>query len=151
MGHSVLYLLNKGYRVLAIDSEPEALRRLEQRLPQDAPVKLLKASFEELELPQLEVAVAIFSLFFLKPEEFDSFWKKLVAALVPGGLFVGQFLGIHDDWTERGYTVQDADQVRSLLSQFEILYWEEVERDGETAQGTPKHWHVFHVVARKNA
>jgi hypothetical protein len=25
----------------------------------------------------------------------------------------------------------------------------EEERDGTTAMGTPKHWHIFHIVARR--
>jgi hypothetical protein len=29
------------------------------------------------------------------------------------------------------------------------LHLEEADQDGATSQGTPKHWHVFHVIARK--
>lgn len=40
-------------------------------------------------------------------------------------------------------------EVESLLEGFEVERLDEVEEDGETAVGTPKHWHLFDVVARK--
>ncbi len=39
--------------------------------------------------------------------------------------------------------------VIELLRGLEVEHFEEVEEDGETAVGDPKHWHLFHVVARQ--
>ena len=41
-------------------------------------------------------------------------------------------------------------KVESLLAPFAIEHFVEEERDGTTANGSPKHWHLFHIVARKN-
>ena len=41
------------------------------------------------------------------------------------------------------------DEVLALLRGLEIEHLDEVDEDGQTAVGDPKHWHVFHVVARK--
>jgi tellurite methyltransferase len=76
-------------------------------------------------------------------------WQRLVNALRSDGIFAGQLLGVNDDWTARGYTAHTRTEVQSLLHPFEILHMEEAERDGETALREPKHWHIFHIVARK--
>ncbi|MFN8220515.1 MAG: methyltransferase domain-containing protein [Fimbriimonadales bacterium] len=149
VGHGVRHLLEKGFHVVAIDGEPEAIEIVRSRLPEDADVEMVVANFETVDLPACDVAVAGFSLFFLEPPAFDKFWRRLVAAIRPGGLFAGQFLGPNDDWVSRGYSVHSRAQIDELFRDFEVLHLEEAERDGETAMKTPKHWHVFHVVARK--
>ena len=40
-------------------------------------------------------------------------------------------------------------QAEALLSGLDLLLFEEEERDAPTALGRLKHWHVFHVVARR--
>ncbi|MEA2552419.1 MAG: tellurite methyltransferase [Fimbriimonadaceae bacterium] len=151
VGQGVVHLLEKGLHVTAVDAEDEALAILRSRLPNGAPAKLVKTDFQELQMDRYDVVVAHFCLFFLTPGEFDVFWPRLVDSIKPGGLLSCQLLGVNDEWRDRGYTTQAKKQVEELLNPFEVLFFEEVERDGETAQGTPKHWHVFHVVARKLA
>jgi len=40
-------------------------------------------------------------------------------------------------------------QVEELLSELEVLKLEEVDKDGKLANGSPKHWHIFHIIARR--
>jgi hypothetical protein len=35
------------------------------------------------------------------------------------------------------------------LAGFEVELFEEEEADSTTPRGKPKHWHIFHIVARK--
>jgi hypothetical protein len=35
-----------------------------------------------------------------------------------------------------------------MFSGLDLIELTEVEEDGHTADGSPKHWHVFHLVAR---
>ncbi|HTQ11747.1 MAG TPA: class I SAM-dependent methyltransferase [Fimbriimonadaceae bacterium] len=152
-GEGTLHLLEMGLSVIAVDQEPEALEILRERLPEAAKAHLVKAQFQDIgfDPDSLDVVVAFFSLFFLRHWEFGQVWQRLLTALKPGGLFAGQLLGVNDDWAERGCTVHTRAEVESLLHPFEILYFEEADRDGETLLREPKHWHVFHVVARKLA
>jgi len=147
VGHGVIHLLQKGLSVTAIDAEPEAVRILRERAPA---AQVIEARFEEVELPiaAFDLVVAGFSLFFLTREELERFWPRLGLSMKPGALFAGEFLGLRDDWVRDGYLGHPEEEVRKMLETFEILYWEEAERDGKTSQGTDKHWHVFHVVAR---
>ncbi len=142
-------MAGKGLKVVANDLETEAIEILRARLTEDTSVRFTQGSFDEIEWPEFDVVVAAFSLFFLPPKRFQRFWPRLVASVRPGGLFAGQLLGIHDDWAARGYTVLSRSEVETLFAPFDLLHFEEVERDGETAMRDPKHWHVFHIVARR--
>ena len=44
---------------------------------------------------------------------------------------------------------QTRQEAEDLLRGFDIERFTEVEEDGKTAVGDAKHWHLFHVVARK--
>lgn len=150
VGHGVQFLLDQGFSVTAVDGEPEAVDIARSRIESDC-VTWVCEKFEAWSPQQADVIVAGFSIFFLSPPEFDRFWSGLEAVQDEGCLFAGQFLGINDDWKSRGYTTHTADSLRELLRNWDLLYFEEAERDGFTSVGEPKHWHVFHVVARKRA
>ena len=149
VGLGVLHLLEKGFRVTAVDAEQEAIDHLKALLPPGAPVKTIVSQFQDLPLETYDVVVAQFSLFFMPPTEFNAFWRRMVDAIRPGGILSAQLLGTNDEWKDRGYTMHSRADVDRLLGPFEVLFLDEVERDGETAVGTKKHWHVFHIVAKK--
>jgi len=151
VGAGVLWLLERGFEVVAVDRDERALEIVEGRLPQGARCRLVLADLADYSPPPADVVVAGFSLFFLPRSEFQGFWSRLRTALPPGGLFAGQLLGVDDDWRTRGYTVHTEDEIRDLFEGFAMLDWEEANRPGKTALGEDKHWHVFHVVARLGA
>lgn len=149
VGAGVLWLLDRGFHVVAVDRDQRALDIVQRRLPEGARCRVVLADLADYSPPPAEVVVAGFSLFFLPRAEFQGFWARLRASLRPGGLFAGQLLGVDDDWRRRGYTVHTADEVRDLFEGFEILDSEEANRPGKTTLREEKHWHVFHVVARR--
>ena len=42
------------------------------------------------------------------------------------------------------------EQVLNLFSDFNIIDFQEEERDGKTGLGKIKHWHTFDIIAQKN-
>ena len=55
-----------------------------------------------------------------------------------------------DEWAPAAdMTFLSRSEVDGLLDSLEVERLVEVEEDGRTAVGTPKHWHLFHVVARR--
>lgn len=148
-GRGTMWLLEHGLHVDAVDISEEGLAYLKNKLPEDADARLICSSFQDLELSSYDVVVACFTLFFLPPDDFRRFWTDVVNAIKPGGLFAGQFLGVNDSWRERDFTTHDRGQVDELLRDFKVIQLNEEERDGETALKEQKHWHIFHVVARK--
>jgi len=153
-GTDALELLGRGYTVLALDQEQEAIARLEARVPPAARARIAAAAvhFETMDLPSADLVLASLSLPFARPAAFPFVWRKIVEALVPGGWFVGHFFGVNDTWATRPeMTFHTAASVRALFAPFTLEVCEEEERDGETALREPKHWHLFHVIAQKLA
>ena len=144
-------LLQQGWRVLAIDQEPAALQLVEAKVQGETRTRLETrvASFENLLLPAADLIYAGYSLPFCAPAHFTSLWQTIVTALPPDGCFAGQFFGPHDSWAKNpNLTILAAEQVQQLCQAFEIESWQEVDEDGDSFRG-PKHWHIFHVIARK--
>lgn len=149
-GRGTLRLLARGLQVTAVDQAPEALAMVRERAPADAPLELVEASMDAVPLDRYDVAVGCFSVFFLSPDRFEAFWPRLVAAIRPGGLWAGEFLGVNDTWRDECTTHTRA-QIDRLLDGFEVLHLGEEEFDGATALNTPKHWHLFHTIARRRS
>ena len=152
-GRDTLELLKRGWRVVATDNHPEAFPLLWPRVPDDAKDRLttLEVSFEEMTIPECDLANASFALAFCPPDYFDSLWQKIVSAIRPGGRFAGQFFGKADDWAAMpNRTHHSKDEIIELLNGFEIEMMREEERDDPPEKRKPKHWQLYHVVAKKS-
>jgi SAM-dependent methyltransferase len=151
-GTETVALLAAGWRVLAIDNEPEAIARLEAATPAEYRPRLetLAVSFQEVELPKADLVHAGYSLAFCHPEHFGRLWADIRTCLLPGGRFAGQLFGIRDDWANNpDQTFLSAEQVNELLEDgFETETLREIDEDGQALSG-PKHWHIFEIVARR--
>ncbi|MGF1517368.1 MAG: class I SAM-dependent methyltransferase [Nodosilinea sp.] len=151
-GRDTVELLNRGWRVLAIDGEAEAIARLRQR--SDCARTYLETRvqrFETLTLPpDISLVNASFCLPFCPPEQFPDLWDEIVATLARGGRFCGQLFGDQDSWAiYSDMNHHSRDQVNQLLAPFEVEWLEEENHSGKTALGEEKHWHIFNIVARK--
>jgi SAM-dependent methyltransferase len=151
-GRDTIELLRRGWRVVAIDSEAEAIRRLRARpdLPASAELETSALRFEDAAWPQADLVNASFSLPFCPPERFDDFWGRLRASLNAGGRFCGQLFGERDEWAGNpGLTIHTRADVERRLQGLEIEILDEEEADGKTAVGKAKHWHIFQIVVRR--
>lgn len=139
--------------MLAIDGQAEAIERLLARPGLDPSRERLQtqvARFENAVWPEPELINSSFALPFCPPEAFAGLWRRIESTLRPGGRFSGQLFGDRDGWSaERELTFLTRAEVEALLEAFEVERLDEVEEDGATAVGDPKHWHLFHVVARR--
>jgi SAM-dependent methyltransferase len=150
-GIDTLAMLERGWSVFAIDAEEEAIRRVRERVPSNLAPRLgtLVSRMEEVELPPADLVWASFSLFFCHPDRFDEVWRRVRGSIRPGGRFGGELLGDRDTWApEDDVSAFTIDEARALFEGFELERFEEEEEDGEACSG-PKHWHVFHAVARR--
>ena len=153
-GTETLVLLQHGWKVLAIDREPAAIASVQSRARKEhlAQLEIKISAFEGLELPGADFVYAGLSLPFCQPASFAPLWSGITASVRPGGRFAGHLFGEHDSWAGNPeMTFHALPQVKHLLAgSFEIELLQEEERDGEAFSG-PKHWHVFHLIARKAA
>lgn len=151
-GRDTVEMLRRGWRVLAIDAEQSAIDSLRDRpdLPADARLETLVGRFETTAWSDAELVNASFALPLCPPSGFDRLWPRLVASLAPGGCFAGQLFGDRDSFRDRpGITTMTREEARARLDGLDVLLFDEEETDAVTPRGTPKHWHLFHVVARR--
>ncbi|MGE5200649.1 MAG: class I SAM-dependent methyltransferase [Acidobacteriota bacterium] len=151
-GRDTIELLRRGWSVLAIDAEPAAIERLLRRpdLPPGAPLEARCGRFEDASWPVADLVNSSFALPLCPPDRFPGLWSRIVASLVPGGRFAGQLYGDRDGWLGRpGMTHLSRTAAERLLAGLEVELFEEEETDAVTPRGKPKHWHIFHVVARR--
>ena len=149
------YLLSEGFKeVRAVDKEP---------LPEDTASNIsdikdqrfhfTQSAFEKFEFPsnKFDLINASYSLPFILPDRFLMVWNSIKNSLKNGGVFTGQFFGVKDEWntSKNNMTFHTLEEAKNLFKDFEILDFEEEEKDGQTADGQAKHWHVFHMIARK--
>jgi len=145
-------LLARGWRVLAIDAEPEARRLLEEATPaaRRDRLEIVIGQFHEVVLPPAELVYAQFSLPFAG-EHFEAAVQNALSAVTEAGAFVGQFFGVDDDWADdAGVAWVDRSWVDRTFDDFSDLDVDE--RDEQRpygCDGATKRWHFFHVRARR--
>lgn len=141
-------MLDAGWRVLAVDSDPSMPGRLRPLAEGGRPLETMVATFEGVRLPAAGLVHAGFSLPFARPDAFAGVWDGVRASLEPAGWLAVNLFGVRDSWAgEDDLTFHTRDAVEALLDGLRVDLLDEEERDGEAFSG-PKHWHVFHVIAQ---
>ncbi len=141
------YLLDQGFEVTVIDQEPQ-MQGLAHTIQSDQ-LHPIVTSFADFDFPsnEYDLASAMYALPFNSPKTFDAVVQKIKKSLVKGGIFSGQLFGNMDEWSNNvAMTFHTKDQATKLFSDMEVILLEEVEKDGKTADGSPKHWHVFNLL-----
>lgn len=150
-GRDTAYLLGRGWRVTALDSSPsaaEALQRLAHRN-----LRVVVTAAQDFVPADYDLVNAQFSLPFIPPDRFAATVDRFRDSVRSGGVMAATFFGKHDEWNVPGNSLNFStkEEVERLFSGLELIELTEVERDGNTADGAPKHWHVFHLTARRPA
>jgi SAM-dependent methyltransferase len=145
-------LLRRGWHVLAVDHEPEAIAHLLRRVPPEHHARLVTrvAAFDRLELPMADFVWAGLSLPFCPPAEFPAVWDRIKLALKTGGRFAGDLFGPRSAWASQGeLTFLSREQVNALCQGLQVEHFAEEEGERQTALQGVQHWHGFSVVVRK--
>ncbi len=144
------HLLAEGFDVTVIDAS-ESVREAAHALDNEN-VHAYISRFEDFNFPEntYDIASAMFALPFTSPTHFTEVFERIEKSLVPGGIFCGQFFGKNDGWAQNpNMTFHTKAEIETLLSRFDTLSFSETKEDGTTANGAPKHWHIFEIIARK--
>jgi len=151
-GRDTIELLRRGWSVLAVDAETDAIDGLRSRpdLPTDARLDTLVSRFEDAELPEADLINSSFALPLVPPQHFPDLWDGMVGALRSGGRISCQLYGDRDSWVgDPTITFFTLGGVEALLNPLDVEHFREEEDDSTTPRGGQKHWHIFHIVARK--
>ena len=152
-GRDSLELLSRSWKVLATDNHPEAFPYLWARVPEVLKPQLTttEVDFNDMKFPDCDMVNASFALPFCEPQHFEGLWNKIVASIRPGGRFAGQFFGSRDTWAALpNRSHHSREEVLKLLEGFSIEMMREEERDDPPELRNPKHWQIFHIVAKKH-
>lgn len=144
------YLLSLGFDVTIIDQAQ--LMAVEAKKIKSDKLHYFITSFDKFHFPEdaFDIASAIYSLPFNPPETFDGVFENVKKSLKKDGIFCGQLFGDRDGWSKNPeMTFCTKAEAQELLKDMETISFEEEERDGTLANGTPKHWHVFHFIAKR--
>src|SRR4051794_17883566 len=148
------YLLSAGFKhVTAFDSSPASQQVAEELLADQ--VTFVLARFEDFAYPNeaYDLVNAEFSLPFIAAYAFPSVFSKLLCSVKTGGLFTGQLFGPNDSWNvpESGMNFHSRSDVECLLRGWTIIELTEEDHPGKIKLGEDKHWHIFHLIARRTA
>jgi SAM-dependent methyltransferase len=150
-GRDSLELLRRGWRVLAIDSHPDAFDLMVPRVPaaQRPRLETLLARFESARWPAADLVNASYALPFCDPGAFPAVWARITRSLRPSGRFAGQLFGDRHTWASLPDRSHHSEaEARALLRGLEVEEFRVEEKDDAGADGRPIHWHVYHIVAR---
>ena len=148
-GNETMDLLDRGWRVTAMDVTGEAVDNLRERAAGREGLTVVQGDLAEVELPEADYVLAVFSLFFFEQDRFPALWDRVRAAVAPGGRIAGHLLGERDSWRERDWiNTHTEDAARALLDGFEVEHFEVTDEDGDAMSG-PKHWHLYEFIARR--
>jgi tellurite methyltransferase len=147
-GRDMRYLLEQGFYVTAVDNDPHAIALLAE-FPR-VRLRIVQSPFEDFEFETYDLVNAHFALPFTPEDRFHEIFARVKYALNAGGIFVGQFFGVNDEWNtpESRMTFFTREQAIDELRGLKVVEFREEDVDSQLADGTPKHWHVFHIIAQ---
>ncbi|MFV1998824.1 MAG: trans-aconitate 2-methyltransferase, partial [Acidimicrobiia bacterium] len=145
-------LLARGWKVIAVDAEPDARRILELRTPdtQRDRLEIVIGQFHTVVLPPSDLVFAQFSLPFAGDDHAASV-RNALSAVAPGGAFVGQLFGEHDEWAlDPNVASVDREWIEHAFRAFSELDIDERRYEGPYGtERASKQWHFFHIRARR--
>jgi tellurite methyltransferase len=149
-GRDTRYLLRRGWRVTAVDASPSAAAAL-RRLPLQDKLRVIVSAAEDFQPATYDLVNAQFSLPFIVRSRFDATVQRLRDSVRLRGVMAATFFGGNDEWNVPGaaQTFSTEADIECLFGGWELVELSEVDEDGHVADGTPKHWHVIHVTARR--
>ena len=146
-GNDTMLLLEKGFNVTAIDSEPQVKEILPQRAQNVQKLNVVIGDFSKVQFQKADLINANFSLFFVK-KDFDLFIKNVLGSINKNGYFVGNFLGKEDDW-KKSKTTLEKDELLNYFSKYKIIYFSEEKYYKDSLTKKNKFWHVYNIIAQK--
>ena len=68
-----------------------------------------------------------------------------------GGIFSGQLFGKDHSWakTRDHLTFHSNNDIKNLFNNFDYVFYDESNKNGESTLGEEVRWHVFNIVALK--
>ena len=158
VGQDSIYLLQKGWSVLAIDGEKEStdlILKKSNGMSSKENLSVLTSSYEDAPfqfLKPVDLVYGSFSIPFCSPSHFEKFWKDISSVLNPNGIIAVNLFGNLHSWSSKKHiNFHTKDQALALLKGFDIIKFEEIDEIRDAAIGKDVRWHLFNIIARKKS
>ena len=151
-GRDTKFLLKNSKKVIDID-RVDVRKFLYKNLDKNEMENLtfIQSNFSEVELPNADLIISYEALPFCSREELNSIIKKIKVSLNDNGYLLCNFFGKNDEWFGNDKILfLEKEEIKEILSDFNIIKIKEIEQDSETAMHQMKHWHVFWIIAKRN-
>jgi len=155
-GVEVAALADAGWNTIGIDSSPGTTELVRQVVGGRSPAGLQRTEVREeslrdaaKSLPPADLIYSGYALPYVHPTDFPAVWAAIRGAMTPGAILAVQLFGDHDSYFgEDDWNFHTEEEARALVDGLDIVQFEVEDADGMAAGG-PKHWHVFHIIARR--
>ncbi|EPR68615.1 methyltransferase domain-containing protein [Cyclobacterium qasimii] len=148
-GNDALYLLKNNWDVIGVDKNNESRYFIERNIPNkyELKFKFEHSDIKDLSWQNISLINACFVFPFMKKTCFYLIWSPMCKVLKTDSFFVGNFLGLNDDW--KHVNLFSENEIKNLFYNFNILHFKEYENDSVTIEQRLKHWHVYEIIAQK--
>ena len=144
-GNDTLYLLQNGFKVNAIDKEETVENILENRYHGNN-LNIVIDDFSKMNLPSTDLFIANFSMIFV--DDIDTTMMNVLSSLNTNGFFIGNFIGVEDDWSSTR-TTTTKEELENIFSDYKIMYFSEEKYYKDSFNEKNKFWHMYTIMARK--
>lgn len=153
-GNDALFLYDKGFDITCLDKSKEAKKYIEEA---NQNIKVITETFENFILEKNEVKYDLiysnFGIIFCNKDYIDELIYKIKNSLNTNGFFVGNFLGITDDWNDESHKeikFFNKDEIMNYFKEFKVFYISDKRYIKDSSKEKDKHWHVIEIYAQKN-
>lgn len=140
-------LLEHFGEVVAVDSSPDVPDFKHPNL------KFYNVDFKDYDFPAdtFDLINAEFSLPFYGKDGFGYFFEKILKSLKKDGVFSGNLFGVNDSWNtpDSKLFFHSSKELDYLFENVEMIFFNEEEKYGTSANGDIKHWHIFNFIIKK--
>lgn len=145
-----MFLSESGFKhVVALDKNLSNINNKKSDI-----VELVESDITDYKLDKksFDLVVAINSLPFVNKNKISNTLGEIRESLKYGGVICATLFGENDEWARTKSDKMNfctKSEVMSILKDFDIKIFIEEEREGKTADGNDKYWHIFRFVAVK--
>ena len=149
------FLLEQGFCVHAVDSEPDFVRMATRLKRQNPKFTFEQTDFKDLKLPEnhYQMVVSVQSINFCQADSFDALMDTMTASLEPMGMFVGVIYGERDNYRHLRPTgcYPSEHKLSALFARggMDIIALDHDEFDAPTPENPTKHRHMMALAAVK--
>lgn len=152
LGRDTRKLLDDGWNVLAVDSNPYVIEKLQTSVGNDqSRLRTQIALFENTDWRPATLINASLALPYCPREQFGFVWSQILASLIPGGIVVADFFCLMPDQSpiEPKVTSYSKTELDNFLTPLNVEFLQEWQGDFVNAKSETIKRLVYTVIARR--